>query len=251
MATYANGRIPANKLIWFTSGNEKFRSTPATVARWNSLVAEVRALHGVTLVITSGPNAYRDYNQQVAMREYYTERGDPLRAALPGTSSHGGSYSGAFTGWVTKDSMAIDVNNWAAIGWDEFKRLCNKHGFEVDVVIPHESWHIVDFAPWTMPETEAAASNATPLPTTIPARKKRMTDMHICYIDEKVIDVPGIAGVRNATYKTQRTFIHYGPGYYRELTRQAEANGIASQIGANAFAVTADERAAIKAATGK
>lgn len=167
MARYANGRVPDSALIWFESGGERFRSTPATVARWLALVAECEQLHHVTLVITSGANAYRDYGQQVAYRAEYTALGIPLRAALPGTSSHGGCYAGAYTRWVLEDSMALDVNNWQLIGWAEFSRLARKHGFATDVVLPHELWHIVDFDPWA-PVTSIASLNATILEDDMP-----------------------------------------------------------------------------------
>lgn len=132
-------------LGWFTSGGERFRSTPATIARWNALVADVKKHEGVTLTITSGPNAYRDYDQQVAMR-----RKHGLGAATPGTSSHGGFWEG-------RDTMAIDVNNWAVLGQAKFYSYARKHGFSPGLISTsrgyarNEPWHIVDLHPWTMP----------------------------------------------------------------------------------------------------
>lgn len=145
MARFANGRIPATMLKWFTSGGEKFRATPATIARWNALVADVKKREGITLTITSGPNAYRDYNQQVAMRKKHG-----LGAATPGTSSHGGFWEG-------RDTMAIDVNNWAALGQAKFYSYARKHGFSPGLISTsrgyarNEPWHIVCLNPWTMP----------------------------------------------------------------------------------------------------
>lgn len=155
MTKYRNGYVPDSELVWFDGGTEKFRSTRKVIAAWNALVADVKKTHGVTLVITPGPNAYRDYAQQVAMKTKYTLLGKPNRAAMPGTSSHGGNYKG-------RDSMAIDVNNWAAIGKTEFFRMARKHGFATDQVIPQETWHIVMYDPFgPVPSTESSSSSSS------------------------------------------------------------------------------------------
>jgi hypothetical protein len=68
-----------------------------------------------------------------------------MLAATPSTSPHGGSWRGG-------DTMCIDVQNWAAIPWPDFKAACEEAGFAVDQVTPREPWHITDYHPWEMPE---------------------------------------------------------------------------------------------------
>jgi hypothetical protein len=176
MVRYANGRIPDSELVSFKSGGESFRSTPASVRRWLNLVADCQKLYGVTLTITSGPNAYRSYASQVAMKLKYTLQGKPMQAAAPGTSSHGGNYNGTYTGYVRKDSSAFDVNNWQSIGWTKFSALAHKHGFSTNVVQPKELWHIVDFNPWTMPASTKPEQVPTPAPLPIPPIEEKDED---------------------------------------------------------------------------
>ena len=155
LSRFANGRIPASQLVWFKALNqfgnwESFRATPATAARLKAFFADVKANTGVQLYITSGPNVYRDYAQQVAMRQKYANLGKPTQAALPGTSSHGGEYRGA-------DSLAADISNYRALPWSTFTYYAHKHGFITNFVTPTEYWHIGDPNPWTMPKSSAPA----------------------------------------------------------------------------------------------
>ncbi|WP_167131883.1 M15 family metallopeptidase [Paramicrobacterium chengjingii] len=205
MARFANGRIPESMLKWFTSGGEKFRSTPATIARWNALVADVRAHEGVTLTITSGPNAYRDYASQVAMRNKHG-----LGAATPGTSSHGGFWEG-------RDTMAIDVNNWAVLGQSKFYAYARKHGFSPGLISTTrgyartETWHLVDLAPWTMP---AGTSGSTSKPQTNTASAEEEED-----------DMPKNSGFvwKNGS-KQMNVVVNFGSGAFHEYEAKGAYN---------------------------
>ncbi|GAB2519377.1 hypothetical protein [Paramicrobacterium agarici] len=151
MARYRNGRIPASQLVWFWALNqygkrERFRATRATAARLTAFIDDVKTNEGVQLYITSGPNVYRDYGQQVGMRAKYAALGKPLQAAYPGTSSHGGEYRG-------RDSLAADIYNYDAIPWATFVKYAKKHGLITNFVTPTEYWHIGDPNPFSMPST--------------------------------------------------------------------------------------------------
>lgn len=143
MARYANGRAPKSALTKF-EGRWFF---PGTLARWKALRADVLKETGKTLSLTS---AYRDYDEQVAARKKYG-----VGAAVPGTSSHGGVWTGSTTGrgglstWVSGvESGALDIGNYWAIPWSTFDRLARKHGFITNIVVPKELWHVVDLDPW-------------------------------------------------------------------------------------------------------
>ena len=137
MGGYANGRYPLSMMQQL--GPEHY--LPAgTAARWLWLVATCLAKYGVLLRITPGWNGYRPYDIQV---EYRADLG--IWAAVPGYSSHGLIYRG-------QQVAAIDVDNWAEVGWSRFKALCRLAGFTVDFVTPQELWHIGDFNDiWTPP----------------------------------------------------------------------------------------------------
>lgn len=140
MSRFPNGGIPGHLLVevgpyhWLT---------PGTAQRWAGLVADVLANEGVRLRITPGKNAYRDYEGQVFAKDNACAEGDCNDAADPGTSSHGGEYRG-------RDSMAIDVANWGELGQAKWYAYCRKHGFEPGF-FDWEPWHIIDWAPYTMP----------------------------------------------------------------------------------------------------
>lgn len=143
---YANGRVPAKKLV--KDGEHYF--FPGTYRRWCGFRQDVFDETGVWLVITPGPNAYRSLTDQQRMRR---ELG--TQAAVPGTSSHGGRWTGTTKGhsgvptWVQDvESGALDVYNWAAIPWEIFTRLARKWGLIPDIVVPTEKWHLVDLDPW-------------------------------------------------------------------------------------------------------
>ena len=144
MAKYPNGRIPKDTLVHL--GGDHYL-TQATALKWEALVNLVKRRHNVTLRITPGPNAYRDYAGQVEAKRKATEAGRPMDAATPGTSSHGGEYQG-------RDSMAIDVYNWGAIGRAAFYTAARESGFEPGY-FSWEPWHIIDWEPYkVIPQPE-------------------------------------------------------------------------------------------------
>lgn len=151
MPRYPNGQIPEKVLVKF--GTEHW-TTPGTLARWKALVADVKKNEGVTLRITGGPNAYRNLRWQ----EFYWDTLPYPQAALPKTSSHGGAFRG-------KDTMALDVDNWSAIGKAKFYAYARKHGFEPGY-FSWEPWHIIDWNPWVVPNT--SGGNSKPVPKPVP-----------------------------------------------------------------------------------
>lgn len=157
MTRYKNGRIPTSALVYM--GGEHWLS-PATLDKWNRLVQVVKSETGVTLRITAGPNAYRDYEAQVEAKK---EHGS--NAAAPGHSSHGGTFNG-------QDALAIDVDNWMDIGQSAFYDYCRQAGFEPGY-FDWEPWHIIDWEPW---------ASVAPTP---PASDKEKEDMDFVNIAGK------------------------------------------------------------------
>lgn len=126
---YANGRVPLDGLVHL--GGDHY--LPAgTAARWRWMQRAAREKYGVELRITPGWNGYRPYDIQV---QYRKELG--IYAATPGTSSHGGTFQGV-------EMFAIDVDNWAELGWGRFAALCRLAGLITDFVSPRELWHVGD-----------------------------------------------------------------------------------------------------------
>ena len=150
MSRFANGQIPRNLLVELAP----YHWMPAaTAVRWKSLVEDIRRNEGVTMYTTPGKNAYRDYEGQVFARNNACAEGRCNDAAVSGTSSHGGEYQG-------RDSLAIDVANWAEIGQRKWYDYCRKHGFEPGF-FDWEPWHIIDWSPWTMPAGGKVPSSTT------------------------------------------------------------------------------------------
>ncbi len=142
MPSQPNGRWPLAMTVYIGSGTNQdgyweHRGTPATIARWQNLVADVQANEGVTLRVTPGWNIYRPIDAQWTAWRISI----PGMAAYPGTSSHGGDYQG-------RDSLAIDVGNWGLIGQSKFFAYARKHGFTPGI-FSNEPWHIVDFNPFS------------------------------------------------------------------------------------------------------
>lgn len=137
MAKYPNGKIPRDTLI--KRGNYHY-ATAGTWAKWDALVADVERNEGFTLRITEGLNVYRDLEGQEFARKNACAAGRCNDAAVPGTSSHGGVYNG-------RDSLAIDVANWANLSRDKWYDYCRKHGFEPGF-FDWEPWHIIDWEPY-------------------------------------------------------------------------------------------------------
>lgn len=153
MARYANGQIPLDVLVWL--GGEHYLA-PGTAVRWQWLVRAALEKYGVRLYISEGANGYRWYAKQVEARNALG-----IWAAVPGYSSHGGSYNGS-------ECMAIDVANWAELGWARFVALCRLAGFTTNFVTPEELWHIGDFNDiWSIPEhlLELPAIKPAPIQT--------------------------------------------------------------------------------------
>lgn len=153
MPRYPNGQIPEKVLVKF--GVEHW-TTPGTLVRWNAMVADVKKNEGVTLRITGGPNAYRN----LAWQQFYWDTLPYPQAARPRTSSHGGAFKG-------KDTMALDVDNWALIGKAKFYAYARKHGFEPGY-FSWEPWHIIDWNPWVVPAPSGGGSTPKPNPTPVP-----------------------------------------------------------------------------------
>lgn len=173
MSTYRNGDIPDHLLE--RRGN--FLLTAGTWAKWDALVADVFARFGVTLRITDGvgvmkgTGAFRTRLMQRAVKRYYTALGRPWQAATEGTSSHGGEFKG-------EDALAVDVNNYWAIPYDEFKAACRRAGFEPDYFDgrdgkPLERWHIIDRQPY---RRVAAPSAEESTPVILPVEEENEED---------------------------------------------------------------------------
>lgn len=164
MSRFANGQIPSNLLV--TVGPYHWMPA-ATAHRWAGLVADIQAHEGVTMRITPGKNAYRDYTGQVFARNNACAAGRCNDAAVPGTSSHGGEYRG-------RDSLAIDVTNWAVLGKDKWYAYCRKHGFEPGF-FDWEPWHIIDWSPWAM----SAGGGSSPFIDYALLRRQKEETMYI------------------------------------------------------------------------
>lgn len=203
---YKNGFIPVSELV-LIEGNHL--ATRGTAARWENLKTDVLYHEGVTLRITGGENAYRSYSGQVFARKNACAEGRCDDAAEPGFSSHGGSLNG-------RDSGAIDVSNWADIGIVKFYDYCRRNGFEPGY-FDWEPWHIIDWAPYTLPAS-AAGGDAAPL--VIPfyerpyGRSKEKTMLAV-----KINDGLGHFGEKNKI----RTYT-VGPGLFIETTDDDGAN---------------------------
>jgi len=124
LAGYGNGRIPETSLAPLTGSSERMWAPAAQ--HLNELMADAKKA-GVSISVT---DAYRSYDDQVAVansKGLYNQGG---LAAAPGTSEHG---------W----GLAVDLGlNATSQAW--MKQHAKEYGF-VDNV-PRESWHW-EFAP--------------------------------------------------------------------------------------------------------
>jgi hypothetical protein len=124
LAGYGNGRIPETSLAPLTGSSERMWAPAAQ--HLNELMADAKKA-GVSISVT---DAYRSYDDQVAVansKGLYTQGG---LAAAPGTSEHG---------W----GLAVDLGlNATSQAW--MKQHAKEYGF-VDNV-PREAWHW-EFAP--------------------------------------------------------------------------------------------------------
>lgn len=142
MPRYRNGEVPLSELVHL--GGEHYLPR-GTATRWRWMVDTCLAKYGVQLRITPGYNAYRPLWVQ---RDYKRLLGK--WAAAPGHSSHGLTYKG-------RDFAAIDVQNWADVGWGRFAALCRMAGFKTNFVSPQELWHIGDPDPYSVPGIQISA----------------------------------------------------------------------------------------------
>ena len=154
MATrYKNGMVPASALVQIDGEPYHFTS-PKGLAMWHALKRNVQRDHGVTLRITAGKNAYRDMAGQEFARSNACAAGNCNSAALPGWSSHGGTWiDSVYTGGQWVDAMAFDIDNWAELGEAEFFRQARAVGFLADAITVaraghREPWHLVVLSPW-------------------------------------------------------------------------------------------------------
>ncbi|WP_337004124.1 MULTISPECIES: hypothetical protein [unclassified Microbacterium] len=165
--SYANGRIPLDRLVHL--GGEHYLP-PGTAARWQWLQRAAWEKYGVWLVITVGWNAYRPFDIQVIYR-----RDLGVWAAVPDFSTHGGKVNG-------REVFAIDVNNWAALGWARFSALCRLAGFTVNFVTPEELWHIGDYNDaWAIP---AGADTTPTIKPETTRQRRRETMIHAAWRDQ-------------------------------------------------------------------
>jgi hypothetical protein len=129
--------------------------------RWYGLRRDVQRETGVTLHISPGMNAYRDYDEQIVGRTNACAAGNCLAAASAGSSSHGGNMAYAFTNWQRVDALAFDIGDYWRIPWATFKRIAERWGFEVGRITKaiagiEEPWHIIDRRCYqTLAEVEA------------------------------------------------------------------------------------------------
>lgn len=146
---YENGRIPAAALVTLDTGNGRHLATATSAVRWYLLRRNVLARTGVTLYITPGMNAYRDWDEQGVGRRNACAAGNCNAAASQGYSSHGGTwrYQGR---WV--DAMAFDIGNYWAIPWAVFVEECARVGLRTGLITRaiagiDEPWHVIDLDP--------------------------------------------------------------------------------------------------------
>lgn len=192
MPKYPNGCIPTSELVLIERNHP---ATRGTAARWEALKADVLKNEGVTLRITGGENAYRSYAGQVFARKAACARGRCNDAAVPGTSSHGGSLNG-------RDSGAIDVDNWAVLGKEKFYAYARRNGFEPGY-FSWEPWHIIDWAPYTVPSTSGGGSRPAGGGSTDPTPEEmRESDMdYLFQVDPKTDGRWVVANYRRGTMR--------------------------------------------------
>lgn len=216
---YTNGEIPLDRMT--VVRGEHFE--PEAAAHLIELEAAFTAKWGYPAIIIEG---YRSLATQQDLYRHWINRdlGYNL-AAYPGTSNHGYGRAADFGSHI--DVYGSPQKDWMNAHAPEFGWHPAGDDFS-----PREAWH---FEYW--PGTATASTNVTPINNGT-RNEQREDTMQYAYVDEKVVDVPGIAGVRNATWKTQRTWLQYSDTFYLEYTAsQTTANQFADQMG-NAAQVT-------------
>ena len=158
MPKYSNGYVPRNILIKIASGTDvngywEHLITPATLYKWNIALAYARRKWGKVMRISTGWNCYRPIAIQADARGRAEANGEPNSAALPGWSSHGGTWvSWKHTGGRWVDAMAIDVVP-QALTWAQVDEAMRHAGFLVGAITKaiagiDEPWHYIDLDPW-------------------------------------------------------------------------------------------------------
>jgi hypothetical protein len=228
MATYENGRVPRGLLVTLDSGNGRHLTTIKGMVVWYALRAWVWTTYGVWLEISSGMNAYRDYDEQVVGRRNACADGNCLAAAYPGQSSHGGTWwHRQYTNGQWIDAFAFDIGNWWLLGKDRFFNACWRFGLEpglIDASVAgvDEWWHVILRDPFG-PAPQFASLSSTPIRTP----KEDSVSVQI-----RCKDTEGpIAGL----------IAQVGPDYFAAMTNMGSAN-----IVRNVFSVE-DERAELTA----
>lgn len=208
IGNYPNGHVPVEYLI-HVSGNTYL--PPGTYMRWLWMREQAVARYGVTLRITSqystAWNAWNGYRPFAAQRMYRDAYGN--MAAVPGTSSHGGTWNG-------REAFAIDVENWMDLSWSQFSGLAHEAGFTTNFVTPTEKWHIGDFNnPWAVPDF-AGGGNVVPPPTP----------------DNEDEDEMYSVKMNNIQYGLGKEFItYYGDSRQRKLGKEITGNNILHDFG--------------------
>lgn len=153
MPRASNGRIPADWLVTLDTGRGRHVTLPTPAVRWYLLRRNVKARTGVTLYITDGMNAYRDWDEQGVGRRNACASGNCNAAAAQGYSSHGGTWN--YSGRLV-DAMAFDIGNYWAIPWSVFAEECERVGLRVGLITKaiagiEEPWHVIDLDPHGLP----------------------------------------------------------------------------------------------------
>lgn len=153
MPRASNGRIPADWLVTLDTGRGRHVTLPTPAVRWYLLRRNVKARTGVTLYITDGMNAYRDWDEQGVGRRNACNSGNCNAAAAQGYSSHGGTWT---YGGRLIDATAFDIGNYWAIPWDVFREECERVGLRVGLITKaiagiEEPWHVIDLDPYGAP----------------------------------------------------------------------------------------------------
>ena len=194
MTLYKNGEIPKGVLVTKASGRDangywEFQFTEATWARWLKAKAYAEKHFGSTLYIRSGWNVYRPLHIQWEARRRAVASGNPLGAAYPGSSSHGGN-------WRERDCLAIDVDP-NGLTWAQVWEACRHAGFECGLITEQmsgirggEPWHIIDFNAFVpAPAGEGSSdlpSGETPTTDTESEEDEDMAKMKGAYYTRKI-----------------------------------------------------------------
>lgn len=142
---YLNGKLPARALAPIPGGQLWI---PAANA-WNDLIEYVRRREGETAANAIRPggsdSSYRLYARQVYFKNLWTSKGQPQKAATPGTSNHGFAIAvdcpselgkkmlrkwGHLFGWSNYEGARIGEDwHWTYVGSKNYQRKYYKDPF--------------------------------------------------------------------------------------------------------------------------